>query len=86
MPLCSSTELSQRESAGKRQTAQILGNEPFGKKMDSVLRSNFAGEWFAKPRLKFLKFGGIRVSAPQEGAGGMRGGFFFKKERVFLGV
>jgi len=23
-----------------------------------------------------LKFGGIRVSAPQEGAGGMRGGCF----------
>jgi len=24
----------------------------------------------------FLKFGGVRVSAPQEGAGGMRGGDF----------
>jgi len=24
----------------------------------------------------FLKFGGIRVSAPQEGVGGMRGGFW----------
>jgi len=31
---------------------------------------------FAKPRLIFLKFGGIRASAPQEGAGGMRGGDF----------
>ena len=31
---------------------------------------------FAKPRLMFLKFSGIWVSAPQEGAGGMRGGFF----------
>ena len=41
---------------------------------DSVLRSNFAGGGFAKPRLFFLKFGGIRVFAPQEGAGGMRGG------------
>jgi hypothetical protein len=29
---------------------------------------------FAKPRLIFLKFGGIGISAPQEGAGGMRGG------------
>ena len=29
---------------------------------------------FAKPRLILLKFGGVRVSAPQEGAGGMRGG------------
>ncbi len=28
---------------------------------------------FAKPRLMFLKFGGIWASAPQEGAGGMRG-------------
>ncbi len=46
---------------------------------DSVLRSNFAGGGFAKPRLIFLKFGGNSdlVSAPQEGAGGMRGGFFF---------
>ena len=43
---------------------------------DSVLRNNFAGGGFAKPRLMFLKFGRIRVSAPQEGAGGMRGGFF----------
>ncbi|MDO8676427.1 MAG: hypothetical protein Q7K16_02125, partial [Candidatus Azambacteria bacterium] len=31
---------------------------------------------FAKPRLMFFKFGGVRVSAPQEGAGGMRGGNF----------
>jgi len=31
---------------------------------------------FAKPRQIFLKFGGVRVSAPQEGAGGMRGGDF----------
>ena len=30
---------------------------------------------FAKPRLMFLKFGGVWVSAPQEGAGGMRGGY-----------
>jgi hypothetical protein len=36
-------------------------------------------EWFAKPRLMFLKFGGIWISAPQEGAGGMRGGDFLKK-------
>jgi len=26
----------------------------------------------------FLKFGGVRVSAPQESAGGMRGGNFLK--------
>ncbi|OGI87019.1 hypothetical protein A2995_00410 [Candidatus Nomurabacteria bacterium RIFCSPLOWO2_01_FULL_33_24] len=39
---------------------------------ETILRE----EGFAKPRLMFLKFGRIRVSAPQEGAGGMRGGFF----------
>ncbi len=31
----------------------------------------------AKPRLMFLKFGGVWIFAPQEGVGGMRGGFFF---------
>jgi hypothetical protein len=44
---------------------------------DSVLRSSFAGGGFAKPRLSFLKsFLGL-FSAPQEGAGGMRGGNSF---------
>ena len=44
---------------------------------DSVLRKQFCGredsqnrDWF------FWDSGGIRASAPQEGAGGMRGGFF----------
>jgi hypothetical protein len=39
-------------------TAQMGRNEPFGK-MDSVLRKLFSGKGFAKPRLMFLKFGGI---------------------------
>lgn len=39
---------------------------------EAILRE----EGFAKPRLSFLKFGGIRVHAPQEGAGRMRGGSF----------
>lgn len=45
---------------------------------DSVLRSNFTGGRIRKTESNFLKFGGNSdlVSAPQEGAGGMRGGFF----------
>ena len=68
-----------------RWSASVQSTELFQRKRtecantnaDSVLRNNFAGGGFAKPRLMFLKFGRIRVSAPQEGAGGMRGGFFF---------
>jgi hypothetical protein len=44
--------------------------------MDSVLQNYFAGGRIRKTETNFLKFGGIRASAPQEGAGGMRGGFF----------
>jgi len=32
--------------------------------MDSVLRNYFAGGGFAKPRLRFLKFGGIEILRP----------------------
>jgi len=53
-----------------------------GRNVDSVLQKLFSGKGFAKPRLMFLKFGGVWISAPQEGAGGMRGGFFFGKERM----
>ena len=69
-----SAEAEVRENAPH--TANVLEMMVCGNtNADSVLRNNFAGEGFAKPRLSFLKFGGIWVSAPQEGAGGMRGGF-----------
>jgi len=45
-------------------------------KMDSVLRSNFAGGMVRKTETNFLKFCGIQITAPQEGAGEMRGGGF----------
>ena len=44
---------------------------------DSVLRSNFAGGGFAKTETDFLKSFLGWASAPQEGAGGMRGGVLF---------
>ena len=43
--------------------------------MDEQKQSKMCGrKGFAFARLMFLKFGGIRVSAPQESAGGMWGG------------
>jgi len=64
--LCASHRASQNGKCG--------GNAKH--KMVSVLRSYFAGGRIRKTKTKrFLKFGGIRISAPQEGAGGMRGGF-----------
>ncbi len=45
--------------------------------MDSVLRSNFAGGRIRKTETDFLKSFFGWAFAPQEGAGGMRGGFFF---------
>ena len=48
---------------------------------ETILRE----EWFAKPRLMFLKFGGDFVSAPQEGAGGMRDGVLVKKFIIRMG-
>ncbi|OGI89026.1 hypothetical protein A3B01_00405 [Candidatus Nomurabacteria bacterium RIFCSPLOWO2_01_FULL_41_52b] len=45
------------------------------RKMDEQKQSKMCGrKGFAFARLMFLKFGGIRVSAPQESAGGMWGG------------
>ncbi len=55
-------------------TAQMAGNGPFGKNGLGFAKL-FCGRNGSQNRDKvFLKFGGIRVSAPQEGAGGMRGG------------
>jgi hypothetical protein len=59
---------------------------------DSVLRSIFAGGRIRKTETNvFEKFFGIRASAPQEGAGGMRGGSFgifgggaYEKEKELL--
>ena len=47
--------------------------------MDSVLRNKIAGEGFAKPRLILFEIrrDWVWVFAPQEGAGGMRGGGFW---------
>ena len=47
-------------------------------KMDSVLRNYFLGEWFAKPRLRFLKFGGDSEFCPRGGRvwEGIRAGLF----------
>jgi len=54
----------------------MAGNEPF-RKMDEQKQSKMCErKGFAFARLKFLKFGGVWVSAPQESAGGMRGGHF----------
>jgi len=36
----------------------------------------FCGKGFAKPRLEIFEIRRDWVSAPQKGAGGMRGGFF----------
>ncbi len=45
--------------------------------MDEQKQSKMCGrKGFAFARLMLFEFGGIRVSAPQEGAGGMRGGHF----------
>ena len=55
----------------------MAGNEPFGKKWTRFCETILREGGFAKPRLKFFKFGGIWVSAPQEGAGGMRGELVF---------
>ena len=52
-------------------------NEPFKKNGRAKAKQNVREGGFAFARLMFLKFGGIWVSAPQEGAGGMRGGDFF---------
>ena len=54
----------------------MAGNEPFKKKWTRFCETILREEGFAKPRLMFLKFGRVRVSAPQEGAGGMQGGGF----------
>jgi len=54
-------------------------NEPFKKKWTRFCETILREGGFAKPRLMFLKFGRVWVSAPQEGAGGMWGGFFLGK-------
>jgi len=54
---------------------KIFGQAECKYNSDSVLRNYFAGEMVRKNETDFLKRG-IRISAAQEGAGGMRGGFF----------
>ena len=52
--------------------------------MDSVLRNYFAGGRVRKTETKVFEIRRDWVSAPQEGAGGMRGGHFF--ERILGGL
>ena len=74
-PLCKAQSFPKWKVRGTQhlRTAQMAGNEPFGK-MDSVLRNNFLGKGFAKPRLIFLRDFGFR---PRGGGvwGGIRAGF-----------
>jgi len=48
--------------------------------MDSVLRNYFAGGRIRKTETNVFEIRRDWVSAPQEGAGGMRGGDFFGGE------
>jgi hypothetical protein len=65
-PLCE----AQSFSKGKGRNVRIQMRTRF---CETILREG----GFAKPRLIFLKFSGVLVSAPQESAGGMRGVFLF---------
>ncbi|PJA88296.1 MAG: hypothetical protein CO139_03900 [Candidatus Moranbacteria bacterium CG_4_9_14_3_um_filter_36_9] len=60
-------------------TAQMAGNEPFGKKWTRFCENYFLGKGFAKPRLMFLKFGGDFEFRPRGGRvwEGIRAGFGF---------
>jgi hypothetical protein len=53
-------------------------------KMDEQKQNKICGrKGFAFARLKIFEIRRVWISAPQEGAGGMRGGAFFLAERAF---
>jgi hypothetical protein len=66
-----------RLCAKHRASAEAEVRENAKYTMDSVLRSNFAVGRIRKTETDFLKSFLGWASAPQEGAGGMRGGFLF---------
>jgi len=60
-PLCEAQSFPKWKVRGTQhlQTAQMGRNEPFGKNGLGFAKTIFWGKGFAKPRLMFLKFGGI---------------------------
>jgi len=76
------TKLVEVLEIGFRTRVQFPPGPPKETSAKLEMRSDFAGEMVRKNETDFLKRG-IRISAAQEGAGGMRGGFLGLSVRPF---